>query len=132
MPNAIRPSKLGALDQKFQHYNTDDRMSILEFDPESLAARIDQQWYSILFAMNDAAGHAKYPLLATLTKAALSAFSGPIVKGSFTLMDGILEKDRSNMTPQNFESLLKIKMHLKVSNKNALTYPISLQMRRSI
>lgn len=49
------------------------------------------------------AGEMKFPILAKLVKALLSLFTGPLVEGSFNIMDDIIENDRVRPNIEMYE-----------------------------
>ena len=131
LPQVVPTCELGALDQELREYVTDRQMSLMPYDSDAYDTRIDVDWYCHLFS-SKIQGQYKYPKLSKLVKAALSCFSGPIVEGTFNIMDDILEKDRTRMTAENFEALLSVKQTLKASGCTATTYPITVEMRNMI
>ena len=73
----------------------------------------------------------RYPTLIKLVKALLSVFTGPLVEGSFNLMDDILEADRCRMNVETYEGLAIIKSTMKARNWMASTMLIDQPLRCS-
>ncbi|XP_062386970.1 unconventional myosin-XV [Sardina pilchardus] len=101
LPNAISTDELGQLDEEVRAYQTD--LDLVDkgkgFDDD--AARIDADWWREIFLMKTPEGSIRFPVLGKLVRALLSLFTGPLVEGSFNIMDDIIEKDRAQqMTMQ--------------------------------
>ncbi|KAL2102163.1 hypothetical protein ACEWY4_001331 [Coilia grayii] len=73
----------------------------------------------------------RYPTLSKLVKALLPIFTGPLVEGSFNLMDDILEDDRCSMNVETYESLAVVKSTLKARDQTASTMTIDQPLRRA-
>lgn len=67
--------------------------------------RIDADWWSKVFDMKTSAGEI-FPILTKLVKAVLSIFSGPVVEGSFNVMDGIVKMTEHAETLKHTKALL--------------------------
>lgn len=130
LPNVLDTAKLGQLDAEVRAYQVD--VDILNLQREyPTDARIDVDWWRKVFLLKTQTGERRYPVMQKLVKALLSIFTGPLVEGSFNLMDDILEADRTSMNVETYESLAFIKSHLKAEGKTASTVAISSSMRRS-
>ena len=51
----------------------------------------------------------KYSLISAL----MSIFSGPLIESTFNIMDDIVEKDRSKLTVENYETVAIVETSLK-------------------
>ena len=69
-------------------------------------------WWAKVFALKDD-NTLRYPVFGKLVKALLSIFSGPLIEGTFNIMDDIVEKDRATMTIANYEGMARVKFGLK-------------------
>lgn len=73
----------------------------------------------------------RFPILGQLVKALLSIFTGPLVEGSFNLMDDIFEADRCSMNVETYESLAIVKSTIKAREWTASTMTIDQPLRWS-
>ncbi|XP_059364858.1 uncharacterized protein LOC132103782 [Carassius carassius] len=94
LPNAVKSEELGQLDEEVRAYQIDTDLGALAKCFEENIARIDVDWWSKIFAMKMPGGGMRFPILGKLVKALLSLFTGPLVEGSFNIIDDIIEKDR--------------------------------------
>ncbi|KAL2080712.1 hypothetical protein ACEWY4_024505 [Coilia grayii] len=94
-------------------------------------ARLDKKpWVRELYkALRE--GYTKAAVLVELVKALLSVFTGPLVEGSFNIMDDIIEKDRVRLSTETYEGFAIIKSHLKAVEQTPSTMTISADLRRS-
>lgn len=60
----------------------------------------------------------RFPILGQLVKALL-LFTGPLVEGSFNIMDDIIEKDGAWLNLEAYEGLAIVKSHMKAVGKMA-------------
>lgn len=81
--------------------------------------------------MKTAEGQIRFPVLGKLVRALLSVFTGPLVEGSFNIMDDIIEKDRVRLNIETYEGFAVIKTHLKAAGETASTMKISASLRSS-
>ena len=65
--------------------------------------------------MKDTVGHQRYPLISKHVSSVIGVLTSPLVEGSFNLMDDVMEKDRSSMNIETYESISIIKSVLKVN-----------------
>ena len=94
LPNIIRPEALGQLEEEVQAYQIDDDLVLLGNIYVEEDSRVDVDWWSRVAFLKNTKRGVRYPTLIKLVKALLSIFTGPLVEGSFNLMDDILEADR--------------------------------------
>ncbi len=88
LPNVVDPGEIGQLDLEVQAYQIDvDLVAHAESYSEE-GMRLDVDFWSGIVR------DVRFPILGKLVKALLSIFTGPLVEGSFNLMDDILEADR--------------------------------------
>lgn len=99
-------------------------------DSDENSARIDVDWWSRILAMKMPAGGMRFTISAKLVKALLSLFTGPLVEGSFNIMDDIIQNDRARLNIETYEGLAIIKSHIKATGKTAPNIEISPAMRR--
>lgn len=93
--------------------------------------RVDVNWCSHVASLKNSERGVRYPNLCKLVKALLSIFTGPLVEGSFNLMDDILEADRCSMNMETYESLAVVKSTMKTRDWTASTMTIDQSLRRS-
>lgn len=72
---------------------------------EEVVRAVDVDWWSRVASLKNPERGVRYPTLIKLVKALLSIFTGPLVEGSFNLMDDILETDRCSLNVESYESL---------------------------
>ncbi|XP_052409582.1 uncharacterized protein LOC127955943 isoform X2 [Carassius gibelio] len=130
LPNAVKSEELGQLDEEVRAYqiNTDLGTQAKCFEENN--ARINVDWWSKIFAMKMPEGGMRFPILGKLVKALLSLFTGPLVEGSFNMMDDIIEKDRVRLNIETYEGLAILKSHMKVMGKTASKMQITPALRR--
>ncbi|XP_060786772.1 uncharacterized protein LOC132892503 [Neoarius graeffei] len=131
LPNVVPPEEIGQLVEECRAYQMDADMllhlpSYIEGD-----CRVDVDWWSHVVSLRNAERDVRYPTLGKLVKAVLSIFTGPLVEGSFNLMDDLLESDRCSMNVETYESLTVIKSTLKARDWTASTMNIDQPLRRS-
>lgn len=100
---ACRSEELGQLDKEGRTYQVDSNLGEQAKGFNDNTARIDVDWWSTIIAMKMPAGEMKFPILAKLVKALLSLFTGPLVEGSFNIMDDIIENDRVRPNIETYE-----------------------------
>uniref|UniRef100_A0A3P8TH97 Uncharacterized protein n=1 Tax=Amphiprion percula TaxID=161767 RepID=A0A3P8TH97_AMPPE len=130
LPNVVEPEKLGQLLEEVQTYQIDLDLIEKAHHIEVENARIDVDWWSPILSKKMPNGEVKFPTMGKLVKALLSVFSGPLVEGSFNLMDDIVETDRARLHIETYEALAIIKSHIKASGKKSPSIDISAAMRR--
>ena len=121
LPNVIESEDLGALDAELRLFTSDEY--VIKLQSTSSGSRIDTDFWNKIFQC------ASYPCLSKLVKALLSIFSGPIVEGTFNIMDDIMRKDRTSMDPHTYEAMATIKHGLKRRKVSGIDLPLSKQMR---
>lgn len=92
--------------------------------------RIDLNFWTKVFNLTTFE-HLRYPVLKKLFHALLTVFSGPLVESTFNIMDDIVEKDRTNLTVQNYEAVAVVKTALKRHKVRSTALKITPQMKRS-
>lgn len=115
LPNVVDPKEIGQIDFKVacaESYSEERR-------------RLDVDWWSGV--MRDV----RFPILGKMVKAFLSIFTGPLIEGSFNLIDDILEADRCSMTLETYERLAIVKSAIKAREWTATTMKIEQPLRRS-
>lgn len=104
----------GHLLDECRHYTTDPEIDELEnLKVYSKTDRIDYNWWSDIFEMKKSDGELKFRYLSLLVKALLTIFFGPLIEGTFNIMDDIVTSDKSAPTVENYEALSIIKYNLK-------------------
>ncbi|XP_073672055.1 uncharacterized protein [Paramisgurnus dabryanus] len=131
LPNVITTDELGQLDEEVRAYQTDLDLEEKGKGFDDNAARIDADWWSEIFLMKTPDGSIRFPILDKLVRALLSLFTGPLVEGSFNIMDDIIEKDRVRLNIETYEGFAVIKTHLKAAEQTACTMRISAALRSS-
>lgn len=107
-------------------------MTQLDADETPPDFRLDSDWWRKLILMKKPNGGVKYSLLGALSKAILSIFSGPLVEGTFTIMDDIIEQDQTRMLNENDQAIALIKSHYKSKNETSLIISIAQSMRLAV
>ncbi|KAK9972429.1 hypothetical protein ABG768_025736 [Culter alburnus] len=131
LPNVVPPEEIGQLVEECRAYQMDADMLLRVPNYIEGDCRVDVDWWSHVASLKNAERGVKYPTLCKLVKVLLSIFTGPLVEGSFNLMDDILESDRCSMNVETYESLAVIKSTLKARNWTASTMNIDQPLRRS-
>ena len=81
--------------------------------------------------MKNREGNYRFLILGKLIKALLNVLRGPLVEGSFNLMDDILEADRSSVTEETYKGLAIVKSTIKARGWTASTMAIDQPLRWS-
>ncbi|KAL7850047.1 hypothetical protein SRHO_G00193960 [Serrasalmus rhombeus] len=131
LPNVVPPEEIGQLVDECRAYQMDVDMLLRVQSYIEEDCRVDVDWWSHVASLKNAERDVRYPILCKLVKALLSIFTGPLVEGSFNLMDDILEDDRCSMNVETYESLAMIKSTLKARDWTASTMTIDQPLRRS-
>lgn len=131
MPNVVPPEEIGQLVEECRAYQMDADMLLRVPNYIEEDCRVDIDWWSHVASLKNSERGVRYPTLCKLVKALLSIFTGPLVEGSFNLMDDILESDRCSMNVETYESLAVIKSTLIARDWTASTMNIDQPLRRS-
>ena len=131
LPNVVQPEALGQLQEEVRAYHRDVDLLPLAKTYVEDNSRVDVDWWSQVALLKTTERGVRYPTLIKLVKALLSVFTGPLVEGSFNLMDDILEADRCRMNVETYESLAIIKSTMKARNCTASTMLIDQPLRKS-
>ena len=131
LPNVVPPEEIGQLVEECRAYQMDADMLALLASYIEGDCRVDVDWWSHVVSLKNADRDVRYPTLGKLVTAVLSIFTGPLVEGSFNLMDDILESDRCSMNVETYESLAVIKSTLKARDWTASTMNTDQPLRRS-
>lgn len=97
LPNVVPPEEIGQLVEECRAYQMDADMLLRVPNYIEEDCRVDIDWWSHVASLKNSERGVRYPTLCKLVKALLSIFTGPLVEGSFNLMDDILESDRCSM-----------------------------------
>jgi hypothetical protein len=128
-------SNKALLFEEIRLYTSDPQLDELEatgvFHKPADKLRIDLDWWAHVFNIQHE-GSSKYQLLSVFVKALLTPFSGPLVEGSFNIMDDIVTEDRSVLTVENYEAISTIKYNLRRRKMKAIELQPSISMRRAI
>ncbi len=129
LPNVVPPEEVGQLEEEVRAYQID-----LDLVPHAQVyveedSRVDVDWWSRVASLKNPERGVRYPTLIKLVKALLSIFTGPLVEGSFNLMDDILEADRSSLNVETYESLTVVKgiVHFEIKIWYLSAYPKGIQ-----
>ncbi|XP_055062812.2 uncharacterized protein [Misgurnus anguillicaudatus] len=131
LPNVVPPEEIGQLVEECRAYQLDGDMLLHLQSYTEGDCRVDVDWWTHVASLKKAERDVRYPTLCKLVKALLSIFTGPLVEGSFNLMDDILEDDRCSMNVETYESLAVIKSTLKAKDRTASTMTIDQPLRRA-
>ncbi|XP_063751989.1 uncharacterized protein LOC134872551 [Eleginops maclovinus] len=131
LPNVVPPEALGPLREEVRAYQIDADLVPLANTYVEENSRVDVDWWSQVALLRNSERGVRYPTLIKLVKALLSIFTGPLVEGSFNIMDDILEADRCRMNVETYESLAIIKSTMKARKWTASTMLIDQPLRNS-
>ncbi|KAL8580377.1 hypothetical protein ACOMHN_037476 [Nucella lapillus] len=126
LPNVVPENDLGVLDSEVREFYADRQIVALAKAFDNSRDRIDVDFWSKVFQTE------KYPVLSRLVKALLTIFTGPLVEGTFNLMDDIIRPDRSKLLTENYEAVAVIKSHLKSLKVKATTMTVTPEMVRFV
>lgn len=129
LPNVVPPAEIGQLVEECRAYQLDGDMLLRLQSYTEGNCRVDVDWWSHVAFLKKAERDVRYPTMCKLVKALLSIFTGPLVEGSFNLMDDILKDDRCSMNVETYESLAVIKSTLKARDRTASTMTIDQPLR---
>lgn len=125
---------MGILHEELRTYGSDSDLNHLEQlftykktalkNKKILAPRLDTDWWSIITKMD------AYKVLSKLALACMTIFSGPLVEGSFNIMDDIITDDRSRLTVENYGALAHIKYTLKAAGVKSTNMKVTARTRR--
>ena len=88
-------------------------------DDESVCpVELDDWWNRAIFVTG------KYPVLTLVGKACLLIFSGPLVKGSFSIMNDIMNDKRSKMVTETYDGIMNVKLN-QLALEESSTKPFS-------
>lgn len=113
LPNVVAPEEIGQLEEEIRAYQIDVDLVTCAQNYIEEEGRGDVDWWSRVVSMKNPERGVRFPILGQLVKALLSIFTGPLVEGSFNLMDDILEADRCSMNVETYESLAIVKSMIK-------------------
>ncbi|XP_060756695.1 putative uncharacterized protein DDB_G0281733 [Neoarius graeffei] len=130
LPNVVPSEALGLLQEEVRAYQIDPDLVPLANTYDEENGRVDVDWWSQVALLRTERG-ARYPTLMKLVRALLSIFTGPLVEGSFNIMDDILEADRCRMNVETYEGLAIIKSTMKARKWTASTMSIDQPLRHS-
>ncbi|MEQ2183330.1 hypothetical protein GOODEAATRI_031613 [Goodea atripinnis] len=131
VPNVVAPEEIGKLDEEVRVFKLMlswflRPLSIIKRSPVLMFC-----WWSPIVSIKNREGGERFRVLNKPVKALLSIFTGPLVEGSFNLMDDIFEADRCSMNIERYEGLTVIKSTLKARQCTASTMRMDQPMRRS-
>ncbi|XP_056441350.1 uncharacterized protein LOC130378664 [Gadus chalcogrammus] len=125
LPNVVKSEELGQLDDEVRAYQIDSDLGAQAKCYEENTSQIDVDWWSKILASKTPGGGLRFPVLGKLVKAVLSLFTGPLIEGSFNIMDDIIENDRVRLNIETYEGLAIIKSHMKATGTTASKMEIS-------
>lgn len=106
---------------------------MIDADSDDDSFRLDTSWWVKIFQLKDKNGSAAFGLLSKLVKALLSIFSGPIIiEGTFTIMNDIVEEDRTRLTQFNYEALAMTKSFLDTRDMDSVDMDITRSMLKKV
>ena len=129
--NVIPAEELGKLDGELRKYSCDEEVTMIDCDSDDSDFRLDRDYWSKVFNMKSSTGF-RYPILSKLVKALLSIFSGPLIEGTFNILNDIIEEDRTKLTNHNYEALLMVKSYLNARELKAVSMDIPKSMVREV
>lgn len=126
VPNIVPATDIGTLLIEVRKYSVDSCLDEIELQEDM---SIDSSWWAKVFNLKKN-GAVKYPVLGKLVKALLSIFTGPLIEGTFNIMDDIVESDRAALTVENYEALSCVKYGLKARSITSLNMDVTATMKR--
>ncbi|XP_060779528.1 uncharacterized protein LOC132887834 [Neoarius graeffei] len=106
--NTFTSDELDQLDEEVREYQIGLDLGVKAKGFDDNESRIDVDWWREVFSMKMAEGEIRFPLLGKLVRALLSVFTGPLIEGSFNIMDDIIEKDRVKLSIETYEGFAVI------------------------
>lgn len=131
LPNVVAPEQISQLEEEIRAYQIEVDLVTCAQNYIEEEGRVDVDWWSRVVSMKNPERGVRFPILGQLVKALLSIFTGPLVEGSFNLMDDILEADRCSMNVETYESLAIVKSTIKAREWTASTMTIDQPLRWS-
>ncbi|GBM89204.1 hypothetical protein AVEN_158759-1 [Araneus ventricosus] len=130
LPN-VPANDMSSFIQEVEMYIIGERVNLQTWMDGKKSGRIDVDWWSQIFKIEENSCQ-KYKILSRCIKAVMSFFSGPLVEGTFNIMDDIITDDRSSLTIQNYEACSLIKYYLRSQGKKSITLIPGHKMRQNI
>jgi hypothetical protein len=128
LPNIVSDKEIGQLLMEARRYTCD--LELKSLTPET--DDIDKSWWNPISQLRaTGSSELRYPILSRLAKAVLSVFAGPIIEGTFNIMDDIVESDRTSLTAESYEALALTKFALKAKKETSCSMKITHKMRVS-
>ncbi|RXN16572.1 translation initiation factor IF-2 [Labeo rohita] len=131
LPNVVAPEEIGQLEEEIRAYQIEVDLVTCAQNYTEEEGRVDVDWWSRVVSMKNPERGVRFPILGQLVKTLLNIFTGPLVEGSFNLMDDILEADRCSMNVETYESLAIVKSTIKAREWTASTMTIDQPLRWS-
>ncbi|KAG8175384.1 hypothetical protein JTE90_007395 [Oedothorax gibbosus] len=134
LPQVLESSEKATFVEEVREYTVDQEIDNLEnlgVYSKCDNMIIDLNWWSHIFRLEQD-GELKYKVLPKLVKAVITPFSGPLVEGSFNIMDDIITADRSTLTVENYEAIYTIKYNLRRQKLKAIDLKPNVNMRKAI
>nr|XP_055023083.1 uncharacterized protein LOC129413401 [Misgurnus anguillicaudatus] len=131
LPHVVPSEEVSQLEEEVWAYQIDSDLLPQAKTYVEEDSRVNIDWWSRVASLKNAERGVRYPTLIKLVKALLSIFTGPLVEGSFNLMDDILETDRCSLNVETYESLAVVKSTMKARDWTASTITIDQPLRRS-
>ncbi|XP_076446314.1 uncharacterized protein LOC143283825 [Babylonia areolata] len=129
LPNVIQQDELGELQKEARQYVNDTKLDgyLPSYRDNE---RIDTDWWGKISELKkEDSNEPLYPYLSKLASACLSVFTGPLIEGTFNIMDDIIERDRAKIEPENYEAVALTKSALKSLKEKSCTLKIKHKMR---
>jgi hypothetical protein len=129
LPNVIREEETGHLDMELNAFSVDEQVSDLRgrYDEK----RVDSGFWCHIGQLQTF-DNQRYPVLNKLVCALLTAFSGPLIEGTFNIMGDIIEEDRSTIAIENYEAVALIKTALKRKKVKSNNLKVTPAMKKCV
>lgn len=110
LPNLLSEEEQGKLAAELTSLSVYRQVDVIRSEFEE-GQRIDVNVWTEVFNLTTFE-YSRYPVLKKLVHALLTVLSGPLIEWTFNVIDDIVEKDRTNLTFQNYESVAVVKTSL--------------------
>lgn len=135
VPNVVSSEESGVLHDELRTYVADpavnhlaqlysDKKKMASKNSEISSPRLDTDWWCVIAKMNE------YPVLSRLALACMTIFSGPLVEGSFNIMDDIITDDRASLAVENYDALAHVKYTLRAAGSKSDTMIVTAHMKK--
>ena len=104
---------------------------MIDCDSDDSDFRLHRAYWSKVFNLKRSTGF-RYHILSKLMEALLSIFSGPLIEGTFNILNDILEEVRTKLTNHCYEALLMVKSYLNARELKTVSMDTLKSMVREV